>query len=690
MLILIPFSAGAQNSKSLKTADKLYRLQNYSEAYNIYYRLHEYGNLEEGNYEKLGICAFQINKIKDCVKYLRQVPKENMNTNYFLGHSYHLLGKGDSAAIYYKRALLNKRKEPFLRDNIVLKLKQCQTLNWSLKEDIANVKQQVVSVNSLENELSPLFSKSDRSKLMFSSTFDPISVSTSFNKPLNHDVKIARYWDGKWTSSLKASNHLETEANERPICYVDDGNSLLFVSDKTLDNKLYKLDFKEDTIGECRDYPFFDLSKGDNDLYVYLDRIAVFASSRLGGYGGLDLFISYKKNDIWTNPVNLGSNVNSRYDEVSPFLLEDIIYFSSDRPSSIGGFDIFYTTIDDDGSNECKAMSAPINSPANDIFFKQENNTYLLASDRVTSAGKYDVYVFEKNIVRQSDLPLHKTTQKSKKELLAKLVQDSKSIRDSIVLDAKTRPPNTIKLKSLFYNESKEILVDMNIRKLRLLIPYLQANPHIILGVIGFDASKKRKKELSFVNVKDVLKELRTHMLDQGVNPMQLYFINEGGQYPYGSEEIKKKIYGVLPQFNRRIEFIVFMPAEKNIRVNFDLGGLNSEEVSGNYKQFRSRLHSYTYSVEVIPEEMNIYDKALFKYADISLNAVGKSNDWIMHAGVFETPKEARRLANKIGKKHDVKTRVILKSYGRALDDRSALYYAADDEVLQKWLLRKK
>jgi outer membrane protein OmpA-like peptidoglycan-associated protein/tetratricopeptide (TPR) repeat protein len=70
--------------------------------------------------------------------------------------------------------------------------------------------------------------------------------------------------------------------------------------------------------------------------------VLVFSSTRPGGFGGADLYLSRWRNGEWTRPVNLGSGVNTEGDEVFPFLHEDgTLYFASDGHAGLGGLDLF-------------------------------------------------------------------------------------------------------------------------------------------------------------------------------------------------------------------------------------------------------------------------------------------------------------------------------------------------------------
>ena len=72
-----------------------------------------------------------------------------------------------------------------------------------------------------------------------------------------------------------------------------------------------------------------------------------FSSGRPGGYGSLDIWVTTRptKDDPWGTPVNLGSTVNSGYDDPTPSISTDglTLYFSSNRPGE-GGYDLWLTT----------------------------------------------------------------------------------------------------------------------------------------------------------------------------------------------------------------------------------------------------------------------------------------------------------------------------------------------------------
>ena len=100
----------------------------------------------------------------------------------------------------------------------------------------------------------------------------------------------------------------------------------------------------------------------------------VFASNRPGGYGGYDIYeTELVGKNKWSNPKNLGPNINTAEDEQCPYLLTDglTLYFSSKGHASEGNYDIYITTQSDIGEwYEPEKLGSPINSDKDDLFYR--------------------------------------------------------------------------------------------------------------------------------------------------------------------------------------------------------------------------------------------------------------------------------------------------------------------------------
>ncbi len=133
--------------------------------------------------------------------------------------------------------------------------------------------------------------------------------------------------------------------------------------------------------------------------YVYREderEVMLFASDRLDGYGGMDLYRSERYLNSgaldFSFPQNLGPVVNGVGDEVSPFYNPTTmtLFFASNGYLNLGGYDVFSTQGGRNGYNVPKNMGAPINSAADDYYYREipETNLATLSSNRALRDAK--------------------------------------------------------------------------------------------------------------------------------------------------------------------------------------------------------------------------------------------------------------------------------------------------------------
>ena len=103
----------------------------------------------------------------------------------------------------------------------------------------------------------------------------------------------------------------------------------------------------------------------DSTLVLY------FASDRPGGMGGMDIWYTLVKNGVAAEPVNLGPQVNSIADDITPYYDQPnhVLYFSSNRSGGHGGFDIYCAGGSRNTWQAAEPVCGCLNSEQNDIYF---------------------------------------------------------------------------------------------------------------------------------------------------------------------------------------------------------------------------------------------------------------------------------------------------------------------------------
>lgn len=119
-----------------------------------------------------------------------------------------------------------------------------------------------------------------------------------------------------------------------------------------------------------------------------------FASNREGGFGGYDIYVSYKMGNTWSAPENVGPIVNTPGNELSPFFDGQTLYFASDWHPGFGGLDVFRAERTNSRFLKIYHLGNAVNSPRDDFGFIFDNfkNIGYVTSNRAGGKGHEDIY----------------------------------------------------------------------------------------------------------------------------------------------------------------------------------------------------------------------------------------------------------------------------------------------------------
>lgn len=253
-------------------------------------------------------------------------------------------------------------------------------------------------INSSAIEYSPVIS-GDESTLIFTSNRIENGTATLTNLD---DIYISIKENGEWNTPQKLEA-VCLPMNESTSSLTFDGNTLVLYINTEDDGNLYESHREGDSWTEPEEMPF-PINSPDletNGCYSPDKSMFYFTSDRLGGYGGLDIYVTRKMaNGLWTAALNLGPAVNTPYDEESPFIQADNerMFFSSAGHNSMGGLDVFvvkYKSVTDWGKPE--NIGYPINSTGDDVGFtvSVDGRRGYYASYNEHSLGETDLFMIE-------------------------------------------------------------------------------------------------------------------------------------------------------------------------------------------------------------------------------------------------------------------------------------------------------
>nr|WP_121273008.1 OmpA family protein [Pedobacter schmidteae] len=286
-------------------------------------------------------------------------------------------------------------------------LKDCEfaieALKHPVKYDPVNMGPEI---NSTYRDYFPSIT-ADGSQLIFSRNIDG-----------NEDFFISSRKDKKWTIPTPLSQKINTSNyNEGAQSITPDGMYLFFTGCNRPDGlgrcDIY-LSHKNGTewgepfnLGAPINSPYWEsqpaISPDGSTLY--------FVSNRPGGLGGYDIWKSSLKADgYWTTPENLGPNINTPYDEHTPFIHPDgkTLYFSSNGWPGMGNKDIFLSRANENGTwSRPENIGYPINTfnEETGLIVTPDGNYGLFSSTLEGGYGDMDIYQF-KMPVDKKPLPI--------------------------------------------------------------------------------------------------------------------------------------------------------------------------------------------------------------------------------------------------------------------------------------------
>lgn len=393
----------------------LFMDEDYTEALPVYQKLFEIDSTNIVYIYPLGVSyLYQKNDssliyLSKCVSKKDTLPPK---FDYYYAKALHLNAKYAQAVEYYDMFLSHVEEDHlgYLKqyaEHALHGKKQALTGDSLSKiPHEVEIKNLGISVNTSGHEYGPLMNYNE-SYLVFTSERLSDSVNHKADEYGRYfeDVYMSKKNNEEYAKPFKIRN-LNTDGEDAAIFYSHCGNELLLyrfskLKKQRASGNIYHTELIGDSTAEVIPYPepintkyresSACLSPDGNRIY--------FSSNRPGGFGGMDIYYCFKKEDgSWSNAINLGESINTAYDEESPFLTPDKLnlFYCSNGDHSMGGFDFFLSHKDLNTMKWGKSVNLgiPLNTPHDDLYlqYSSYSNSIYFSSDRRMGLGGEDIY----------------------------------------------------------------------------------------------------------------------------------------------------------------------------------------------------------------------------------------------------------------------------------------------------------
>lgn len=372
-------------------------------------------------YRELGKVHLMLSEYEDAIKAYEKSfdlnPKLSRAAYYECGECHFRISNFDIAATYFKQyqtmkntRYTNKQRESELEVKYDSEAQQRRENYEFAMEAIKHpVSDKPMSlggkVNSTYDEYLPSMS-GNGNILIFTSE----RTYSTVDMPTGENIFIIKKEMGSWLDPISISPMINSPVNEGMAKLAADERYMYFAACQREDSKggcdIYRAVLDNFRVDEVRPLEGELNSEGwDSQPAITCDgKTMYFSSSREGGYGGADIYVSFLRPDgSWSEAQNLGAEINSEGDEESPYIAPDgnTMFFASTGLPGMGDGDIFVTFRKKSNKDyywtKPKNLGYPINSTFQEVGFvlKPDGYSGYLASSRIGGFGGLDIMEVE-------------------------------------------------------------------------------------------------------------------------------------------------------------------------------------------------------------------------------------------------------------------------------------------------------
>lgn len=405
-VLLLTISSGSflsAQSTQINKANEKYAQLEYIDALKIYEKVAERGYGSEEIYLKLGNAYYfnaQYDKAAKWYEKLFQLNSEPKNIALFLRYSQALRAIGSSASAQtYFDEYLRRNPQAAPKENAFDYLEAIKQnsdrYNLQKLEAIYDPSNIVFGSRKENNKL--IYASTHETKGLFNrkSAWDGLNFLSLYEVALDKDNNVVgkpKKFDGKTKSKYHESSLIYTK--DQKTIYYTANNSAPDEKSGNQNLKIFRLKNNDGKWSKPEELAInSDHFSTAHPAFSPDEKTLYFASNRPGGFGESDIYtVSIDEDGNLGSPINLGPKVNTSGKDTFPFVSADNeLYFSSDGHFGLGGLDVFYVDLKEEGFGDLLNIGEPVNSYADDFAFAIDTETKrgFISSNRSDAVGHF-------------------------------------------------------------------------------------------------------------------------------------------------------------------------------------------------------------------------------------------------------------------------------------------------------------
>ncbi|UYQ94640.1 tetratricopeptide repeat protein [Chitinophaga horti] len=452
LLILLLVAHAATAQKEVEKADREYVALRYRNAIPIYLRALEKDSSDAEVVTKLADCLYKIRDYPNALYwYAKAVKMDPSNTRLALPYAQLLAANSEygKAAIWYEKHLDEAGSDETARnflDTYMHLDRFMDSSRWDIRFlnintgydefspswfdggliFVSNRPRTVVSKNTFEWDRTPFLSLYQVADTSIVKTVDPPAAPhidmdkyQGVYRPTPNDSRRVSAPAAELRLPMELppvpkesvvlfNKQLESRFHEGPVSFNSRGDTIFMSRNNVFKGKsgkdkkgvnrlkIYSAIFRYGDWKDFTEFPYNsdEYSVGHPALTADGDFL-YFVSDMPGGRGGSDIWYCRKMSNGWSAPVNAGPAINTKGNEMFPYISKDgTLYFSSDGKGGLGGLDIFLIRLQDDlPAGKAANLGYPVNSSRDDfgVLLNKDGYTGYFSSNR---CGSDDLYYF--------------------------------------------------------------------------------------------------------------------------------------------------------------------------------------------------------------------------------------------------------------------------------------------------------